>query len=432
MGKEKIRLRILLFITGVYFISLGIALSIRSDLGTTPVSSIPYVFNILFPGISVGAFTIFMNSVLILTQFLILKNKFGFQQLLQIPYALLYGLFIDLNLYLTTWMNPEIYVIQFLLVIISVLFLAFGIFLELKADVGYLPGEGFVTVMSDSFNMTFGNTKISTDTLFVVIASACVLIFHGSLDGVREGTVINALTVGLVVQIYQKRILFVDKLLGIEKPMVFIAEPYTKTDNFAITISRQYGSGGHAVGEMIAKKLGIAFYDSELIDITAAESGFTKEFVKEHEQKLPNSLLYELYKQNFAYVNEAIPPNDLLFMAQTRVIRDIAAKQSCVIVGRAADYILKGHNNCFNVFVHADKKFRKKRVIENYNILPKDAEKMMSKKDKERTNYCKYYTSREWADLNIYDMTVDTSYFGIEKTADMIIEASKGLVAERA
>ncbi|MFA6837763.1 MAG: DUF6198 family protein, partial [Dysgonamonadaceae bacterium] len=78
MGKEKIRLRILLFITGVYFISLGIALSIRSDLGTTPVSSIPYVFNILFPGISVGAFTIFMNSVLILTQFLILKNKFGF------------------------------------------------------------------------------------------------------------------------------------------------------------------------------------------------------------------------------------------------------------------------------------------------------------------------------------------------------------------
>ena len=432
MRKEKIKLRLLLFITGVYFISLGIALSIRSDLGTTPVSSIPFVMNLIIPGISVGTFTVFLNSVLILTQVLILKKKFGFQQLLQIPYALLYGLFIDLNLYLTAWMNPEIYVVRLLLVVISVLFLALGIFLELKADVGYLPGEGFITVMSDTFKMNFGNTKISTDTVFVVIASACVLIFHGSLEGIREGTIINAMTVGLVVQIYQKRILFVDRLLGTEKPVVFVAEPYTKTDNFVITISRQYGSGGHAVGDLIAKKLGIAFYDSELIDITAAESGFTKEFVKEHEQKLPNSLLYQLYKQNYAYVNEAIPPNDLLFMAQTRVIRDIATKQSCVIVGRAADYILKGHKNCFNVFVHADKNFRKKRVIENYNILPKDAEKMMSKKDKERTNYCKYYTGREWADLNIYDLTVDTSYFGIEKTADMIIEASKGLVAESA
>ena len=365
MRKEKIKLRLLLFITGVYFISLGIALSIRSDLGTTPVSSIPFVLNLIIPGITVGTFTVFLNSVLILTQVLILKKKFGFQQLLQIPYALLYGLFIDLNLYLTAWLNPEIYVVRLLLVVISVLFLALGIFLELKADVGYLPGEGFITVMSDAFKMNFGNTKISTDTFFVVIASACVLIFHGSLEGIREGTIINAMTVGLVVQIYQKRILFVDRLLGTEKPVVFVAEPYTKTDNFVITISRQYGSGGHAVGDLIAKKLGIAFYDSELIDITAAESGFTKEFVKEHEQTLPNSLLYQLYKQNYAYVNEAIPPNDLLFMAQTRVIRDIATKQSCVIVGRAADYILKGHKNCFNVFVHADKNFRKKY----YNFL---------------------------------------------------------------
>ena len=171
--------------------------------------------------------------------------------------------------------------------------------------------------------------------------------------------------------------------------------------------------------------MGIAFFDRKLIKLTAIASGFTPEYVEKNEQKLPNALLYSLYKQNYAYVNEVIPPNDLLFMIQTKVIRNIAASEPCVIVGRAADYILKGHKNCFNVFVHADKEFRKDRVIHDYMVRPDEAERVMERKDRERMNYSKYYTGSNWSDLSDYDLTIETSRFGIEATADMIINAAR-------
>ncbi len=425
MRKEKIGLRILLLVAGIFIISHGVALSIRSDLGTSPISSIPYVFNLILPKITVGTFAILMNSTLVLIQVIILKGKLGTAQLLQIPLLVLFGIFIDLNLYLTQPLVPDHYIWQLLTIILSCFVMAFGIFLELKADVGYLPGEGLTLVISETFQKNFGKIKVAIDSTIVATAVICVLLFHGRLEGVREGTVIAAIFVGAIVQLYRKRISFVDRLLATSKSMEFVAEPYMTTDNFVITISRQYGSGGHAVGERIARKLGVAFYDSKLIDLTAVVSGFTPEYVEKHEQKLPNGLLYKLYNQNYAYVNEATPPNDKLFMVQTRVIRDIAASESCVIVGRAANFILKGHKNCFNVFVHADQEFRKKRVVHDYMLKPEDAEKVMERKDKERSSYNRHYTGREWDDLNVYDMTVETSLFGVEGTADMIIKAAK-------
>lgn len=272
----------------------------------------------------------------------------------------------------------------------------------------------------------FGLIKILFDSLLVIVALISVFIFLDKLEGVREGTVASALLVGFLVQFYNKHLPFINKIVYPEKvPAEFIEEPYMSTDNFVITISRQYGSGGHAVGELVAKKLGVDFYDSKLIELTAEQSGFTKEYVKKHEQKMSNPLLYKLYKQNYAYVNEAVPPQDMLFMVQTRVIRDIAAKGSCVIVGRCADYILKGHPNSFNVFVHANNDFRKSRVISEYGINPNDALREMEKRDKERSTYNEHYSGRKWADLNNYDLTVETSMFGIETTADMIIEAKR-------
>ncbi len=425
MTKNRLGTRFLLFLAGIFFISFGVALTIRSDLGTSPISSIAYVSYLLLPAVSVGTYTIIVNSLLVLIQAFILKSKFPAKALLQIPIVIIFGLYIDLCLYLTEWLVVTHYAMRWVLIIISCIITAFGIFLELKADVGYLPGEGLTMVISDTYNKNFGKTKMAIDSSMVAISLIAVLIFHGRVEGVREGTIACAILVGFIVQIYQKNIHFFDKLLPTpEEPIEMVPEPYMDTDHFVITISRQYGSGGHAVGEQIAKKLGIAFYDSKLIELTAIASGFTPEYVEKHEQKLPNTLLYSLYKQNYAYVNEAIPPSDLLFMIQTKVIRNIAANESCVIVGRAANYILKGHKNSFNVFVHADNKYRKGRVIHDYLVESKNAEKVMEKKDKERMNYSKYYTGRDWADLNNYDLTIDTGRSGIEDTADTIIEAA--------
>ncbi|HHX31436.1 MAG TPA: cytidylate kinase family protein [Bacteroidales bacterium] len=425
MKKENLGLRILLLVVGIYIVGLGVALSIRSDLGTSPISSMPYVLNLMMPNLSVGTFVIIINSLMVMTQVVILKRKTGYEQLVQLPLTLLFGLFIDVNLHLTSSLIFDNYLWQLLTVILSCFVMAFGIFLELKADVGLLPAEGLSLVISETYNKNFGKTKVSIDSVFVIVSIILGLSFIGRLAGVREGTILAALFVGTIANYFHKNITFVDKLLPVKKAVEYIAQPYMTTENFVITISRQYGSGGHAVGEAIANKLGIAFYDSKLIDLTAIASGYTPEYVEKHEQRLPNGLLDKLYNNNYAYANEAIPPNDKLFIAQTGVIRNIAAHESCVIVGRSANFILKGHKNCFNVFVHANNEFRKKRVVQNYMQNPNDAERVMAKKDKERDDYSKHYTGKDWDDLNTYDMTVDTSLFGIEGTADMIIEGSK-------
>jgi uncharacterized membrane protein YczE/cytidylate kinase len=421
--KDKLGLRILLLVLGIFIIGHGVALSIRSDLGTSPISSVPYVLNLIVPYITVGTFAILINTLLVLSQVVLLKGKASFIQLIQLPLAFLYGFFIDINLWLTRSLVMDNYLMQLITVIVSCFVMAFGIFLELKANVGLLPGEGLTLVISRTFNKNFGKTKVAIDSTFVVMAIVFGIVFLGNVQGVREGTVMAALFVGTFTAFYQKRILFIDKYLKPVKTFDYTPQPYMTADTFVITISRQYGSGGHAVGEAIAKKLGVAFYDSKLIDLTAIASGYTPEYVEKHEQRLPNGLLDKLYNNNYAYANEAIPPNDKLFMAQTGVIRNIAANESCVIVGRAANYILKGHKKCFNVFVHADSDYRKKRVIQNYMVNPNDAEKVMARKDKERDNYNVHYTGKHWDDLNTYDMTVDTSLFGIEGTAGMIIEA---------
>ncbi len=426
MKKENLAVRIIVLFIGVFVMAFGVALSIRSMLGTTPISSVPYVYNLIIPEISVGTFSILLNLLFLAIQALLLKKNFRPYHLLQIPVVLAFGALIDLHLIFTSNLIPNDYLIKWVLCIAGCFIIAFGIFMQVKANVNYLPGEGLIMAISQTFKKEFGITKILFDSSLVVVSLISILIFLDKLEGVREGTIASALLVGFIVQFYQKNIKFVDKLVEPSKSVEeFIPEPYMSTANYVITISREYGSGGHAVGELIAQKLGIAFYDSSLIDLTAEASGFTPEYVKEHEQKLSNGLLYNLYKQNYAYVHEAIPPQDMLFMVQTKVIRDIAARESCVIVGRSADYILKGHPNCFNVFVHANDAFRLNRVITDYGADPEDAEREMEKKDKERMNYNKHYTGREWADLKDYDLTIESSLFGIEITAAMIIDARR-------
>lgn len=405
--------------------AFGVAISIRSGLGTTPISSVPYVYNLVFPSLSVGWLTVALNALFILLQVVVMR-KVTVALALQIPMVVLFGWFIDLQLTWTETWIPTGYLWQWAYCLLGCIVMAMGNFLHIKADVSLLPGEGLIMAVAGRLKKDFGATKILFDSLLVATALISVWLFTGRPEGVREGTLASALLVGLILQFCNKHISIVDRIISPDAPPAsFVEEPYMTTQNFVITIARQYGSGGHAVGEQVAKRLGVAFYDSSLIDLTAEAGGFTPEYVKAHEQKLSNSLLYSLYKQNYAYVNEAMPPQDSLFMVQTKVIRDIAARESCVIVGRCADYILKGHPNCFRVFVHASDAFRKSRVIAEYGTPPDEAEKEMEKKDRERMNYNTHYTQRRWADLKDYDLTIESSLFGIDITAAMIIDARR-------
>lgn len=187
-----------------------------------------------------------------------------------------------------------------------------------------------------------------------------------------------------------------------------------------ITIGRQYGSGGREIGEKVATALGIPFYDNQLLEVAAKESGINKEFFEENDEKPVSSLLYILSN---TYSDDNLPFNHKLFLAQFEAVKNLAAEGSCVIVGRCADYALKDNPNCLNVFIHASMESRIKRSTEIYSIPLKRAEEYIIKIDKQRSSYYNFYTCRKWGRVENYDLSVDSSVFGIEKSVDLIIAA---------
>lgn len=185
-----------------------------------------------------------------------------------------------------------------------------------------------------------------------------------------------------------------------------------------ITISREYGSGGHAIGKLLASKLGIKLYDSNLIEMTAKESGLSEVFVEANEQTLRDNLLFDLNMNITGVTPGDDPTQTAMFYAQSKIIRDLSSKESCVIVGRLANFILKGQANCFNIFIHADNPFRLNRIIEQYGVDKEMAEREILRVDKARAEHCRHFTSKEWGASKYYDLSINSSMFGIEGTAE--------------
>ena len=184
---------------------------------------------------------------------------------------------------------------------------------------------------------------------------------------------------------------------------------------FVITIGREYGSGGRIIGEKLAKRLGVNFYDKNMIDKIAEESGFTKEAVEALDGKKTSSFLYSLFMST-----QPVTLSDTLFKAQTDIIRDLVSKESCVIVGRCADYILKDREDCVNVFIHGEMKNKLERIKRIYNLSTKEAEKLIQETDRKRSINYKYYTEQIWGKSQNYTLTLNSSKLGYDKVIDII------------
>lgn len=183
-------------------------------------------------------------------------------------------------------------------------------------------------------------------------------------------------------------------------------------DNLVITISRQKGSGGHYVGELLAKKMGIKCYDEELIIETAKVSGMSENYVTKHDEKPAHNIIY--------FAGQPVPMH--LYMEQSKVIRDIAARESCVFVGRCADYVLRDFNNVINVFVTAPLGARIDRVCKREGISVTEAEKMITRIDKERSSYYHFYSQQRMGNCANYQICLDTSRISIDDAVEMIEE----------
>ena len=188
-----------------------------------------------------------------------------------------------------------------------------------------------------------------------------------------------------------------------------------------ITISREFGSGGRSIGKAIAERLGIAYYDKELIKQVAEKTGFDPGYIEQNGEytKSKWSLLSGI--PAVSNVMNGMSAADYLWIMQRKVILDIAEKESCVIVGRCADYILRDQSDCFHVFIHAGTAFRSDRIVRLYGGSEKKPEERLDEKDgRRRTNY-KNYTDREWGVCQNYTISLDSGVIGIDRCVDLIV-----------
>lgn len=198
--------------------------------------------------------------------------------------------------------------------------------------------------------------------------------------------------------------------------------------NKIYTIGREFGSGGREVGEKLAAKLGIKLYDKELLQQAAKDSGFCEEIFENHDEKPTNSFLYSLVMDTYSVSGYSAAPfldmplNHKVFLAQFETIKKIAEKESCVIVGRCADYALSDNPNCINVFIHADLDIRIKNVSRNLNITENKARDIINKTDKQRASYYNYYTSKKWGDSKSYNLSLDAGKLGTDNCVEMILK----------
>ncbi|MVB10633.1 Cytidylate kinase [Caprobacter fermentans] len=196
-----------------------------------------------------------------------------------------------------------------------------------------------------------------------------------------------------------------------------------------ITIARQYGSGGREIGQKLAQRFSVPFYDRELIATAAKRSGWSREILEQADEKAGSNLLYAMIMgNNYPYAENAIasgrlPINDRLFQLQAKLIREAAEAGPCVIVGRCADDILRGKKNVFSVFLRADLTFRKERAVTEYGVQPESAAGWVAKQDKQRSGYYHFYTDEKWGDAENYHLCVDTSSIGISGTEQLIARA---------
>lgn len=423
--------RTLSFVFSLFVLGIGVALTIRANLGSSPITCPPYVLSMIPASpLTVGGWIFCMQFFFVLLQWLLLRKDFQKIQILQLGVCLLFGFFSDLGMWLTEslqWSDTLLgYSARWVQLAVAGAILGIGVVWEVRSDILLIPGEGLPITISRVFRIDFGKVKIAFDVFLVAVAVICCYIVFGRWrwDLVGAGTLFSMFYVGIVVRFVSPHMRWLDRWLTGERITGISAAPAGNTP-LVITISRQYGSGGHEIGEKLAETLGIPLYDRNIIDKTAEELGFSPKVVMEREQSAtPMQLLETVVAEGGGVLPDMeLSEDDAIFVTESRIIRDAAAKGSCVIIGRCADFVLRNRTECFRVFVRADIEQARKRVVEKYGITPDNAEAEIEKINRERSNHYWRYTGRKWADVDNYDLVLNSSKTGIDKAVGMIRDA---------
>lgn len=424
MSKFLLR-RYLLFCVALFVNALGIAFITRAALGTSPITSVTYVLSMFTP-FTIGEWTIMLNILfVVLEPFMMTRQDLKDDLrmfLLQIPISFCFGIFIDICMhYILFWLNPATYPSMIIALLIGCVILAVGIALEVKANAAMMAGEYFVKVITRRFRGEFGYIKLGFDVTLVAIACLLSLIFMSGIYGVREGTVIAALIVGPIVHFVSPYYRFLDKWITPTADEKITEAKENK--NIIITIAREYGSGGHQLGEMLSKELGIKLYDKEFIGMAAKRSGMDENFIARNEQSIPSFWLKCIMSKNSEQPLEgSLSSDDVLFVAESKIIQELAEKEPCIIVGRCADFILQDYPKVLKVFCYSDIENAVSRCVSEYGIKRENAESEIRRINRNRIHHYEYYTGRKWGEPHHYNLMLNTGTISLETACQLIKE----------
>lgn len=420
--------RYCLFAIALFVNAFGIALITKALLGTSPITSVTYVLSMFTP-LTIGQWTIALNLLFVVLELPLMTRselKDDLRMfLLQIPISLCFGTFIDLGMYILFWVEPVWYISHIIYLLIGCFILAAGIALEVKADIAMMAGEYFVRVISKRFHKEFGYVKLGFDISLVCIACLLSLIFLSGIYGVREGTVIAALVVGPIVHFISPYYQYFDKWINAPQATTI---PTSKTEHVIITIAREFGSGGHILGEMIAKDLGIKLYDKEFIHLVAQKSGINESYIVRNEQSIPSFWLKcILAKSSEQSLERSLSSDDVLFVAESKIIQELAEKESCVIVGRCADFVLKDNPHVIKVFCYSDLDSARKRCAQEYGIPLEKTESEIKRINRNRIAHYEYYTGEKWGEPHHYNLMLNTGTIDLKTACQLVKGVYQGL-----
>ena len=432
--------RLLIYVLGLYIMAIGVVCSSRSALGVTPVSSLG---NVLYQiGVSAGAPS-FVNlgncttavfCLYLVVEFLILRRDFKPAMLLQVAAALLFGQLVNLASAMLSFLpSPESYVLRLLYLAVSIPLVSAGVMLYLSPNLLAMPGEGLCLAVVQKTGRSMGTVKTFFDCSVVLLSVAVSLLYFRGLVGVREGTVISAILVGFVLKLLQKPfqkplLRFVERESKADRALALeLAEQGYLTDasgkpKIIITIGREFGSGGMEIGQRLAERLGIALYDRQLDEMAAEKSGLPLEKVQAMSLRMERGTLSGFMDAAYAMSNEALSPEEQYYVAESSAIRQIAAgNESCVIIGRCADYLLYDDPNCFRVFIHARPDIRIKRIMAITGDSQEEARRLTESTDRARASYYKRYTGRDYGKQEYYHLGLDSGLLGTDESVECIV-----------
>lgn len=420
--------RYILFLISVFINAYGVSFITKAMLGTSPITSVNYVLSMFTP-LTMGQWTIIVNLLFLVLELLFMTRR-QFKDdlriyLLQIPITFCFGTFIDISMASLSWLAPASYAVKIASVLAGCVILAFGIALEVKADVAMVAGEFFVRTIARRIRGDFGYVKLGFDVSNVIIACGFSLVFLSGIRGIGLGTLAAAFLVGPIVHVMTPWCRVLDGVLGYG--IKTAGEAAVKVPAHTVyTIAREFGSGGRQLGQMLADRLGVKVYDREFIKLAAKNSGMDEQYIMKNEQTIPSFWLKCILTQGYGtQAGRGLSNDDVLFVAESQTVKQLADAGPCVIVGRCADFVLGDSPNVVRIFCYTDEQSAVSRSINEYGLDSSKALAEVRRVNRARATHYEYYTGRRWGDPHNYDITINTAKISLDTACDIIMKIKK-------